>query len=122
MDGYGFDFGRRRALISRLGPGQGSLTKYDAVAKLKADTAPRRSLRASSCETICSLSHQPHIHTHLLYNITFRNMSIPSTMKAVVVKEGKTTAVEEKPVPGNLGSKEVLLKVLTVAQSRLTSG
>lgn len=38
-------------------------------------------------------------------------------MKAVVVQEGKTTKVEERPVPGNLKPNEVLFKVITVAQS-----
>jgi hypothetical protein len=38
-------------------------------------------------------------------------------MRAVIVKEGKTTAVEERPVPGNLKANEVLFKVIAVAQS-----
>lgn len=39
------------------------------------------------------------------------------TMKAVVVKEGKTTAVEERPIPSGLKANEVLFKVTAVAQN-----
>lgn len=39
-------------------------------------------------------------------------------MKAVVVQEGKTTKIEERPVPSNLKANEVLFKVITVAQSK----
>lgn len=38
-------------------------------------------------------------------------------MKAVIVQEGKTTAIESKPVPSDLKENEVLFKVLTVAQN-----
>lgn len=43
-------------------------------------------------------------------------MSIPETMKAIVVQDGGKIAIEERPVP-SLTKNEVLVKVKAVSQN-----